>query len=88
MNVGSRFFSLAQKYVNNGDSHRLGILKILMNHHFDSTYTGCIPNFVRIPKNTAYTIFDIQVVLSDVGYSGYSLKEDKNHYIITLKNTL
>ena len=85
----SCFFTLAQKYVKNGDVHRLGILKILMNHYFDSLNPNYLKsNVITIPRKNTYSIFDVKVVLSDVGYSNYTVNERKKFYVITLKNTL
>lgn len=85
----SRFFSLARKYVKNGDAHRLGILKTIMNLYFDSLYPGnSQEDVIKIPKKAMYSEFDVGVVLSDVGYSDYSIKIDKNYYVVTLRNIL
>ena len=85
----NRFFTLAQKYVKNGDVYRIGILKILMNHYFDSLNPNLSKsNVITIPRRNTYSIFDVKVVLSDVGYRNYSITEKKNVYVITLRNTL
>lgn len=85
---GSRFFNLLRKWEEDDKKDYISILRIVMNHYFDSI-AGCVQaNKLKIEGY--FRLSDIVVVLDSVGYHCYTIDTSSEAGVayVTLRNTL
>jgi len=85
---GSRFFNLLRTWEDNDEKDYISILRIVMNHYFDSIAGSANANRLIIK---GYFFPDtIMHVLDSVGYHNYSLDRSSEPGVtyVTLRNTL
>ena len=87
---GSRFFNLAKKWKELGETPtQFLILKDVMNHYYD-TLTGATDDSAEliIHRGDYMSEHAIKNVLDSVGYKNYSIRYKHGDAIVTLRNSI